>query len=132
MSAVRELGALIESRLAATMLIGSCHCGAVVIQISELPGHLVQCTCSICRQYAAKWAFCNRSSARVTSPAEATAAYLWNDRVIEFHHCRTCGCVTHYESTDKAPDSRLAVNARMLDPAEIAGLRLRTFDGAET
>jgi hypothetical protein len=64
--------------------------------------------------------------------ARGATAYLWNDRVIEFYHCNECGCVTHYESVEKSPRSRVAVNARMLSPAEIAGARIRTFDGAKT
>jgi len=40
--------------------------------------------------------------------------------------------VTHYESTKKSDDSRIAVNARMMSPSDIAGARLRTFDGART
>lgn len=66
------------------------------------------------------------------SPPEATRPYVWNDQVIEFHHCRICGCLTHYQSSDKAKDSRLAINCRMMAPEAIAGIRLRTFDGADT
>ena len=53
-------------------------------------------------------------------------------RSIEFWHCNTCGCLTHYESTDKTGHYRIAVNARMMAPEDVAGIRLRTFDGAET
>jgi hypothetical protein len=59
-------------------------------------------------------------------------AYLWNDRVIEFYHCNTCGCATHYEDAKKSGGRRIAVNARMLSAAEVAGARVRTFDGADT
>ena len=69
---------------------------------------------------------------RVHAAPEAVTAYLWNDKVIEFYHCNTCGCLTHYESTEKLGDSRVAVNARMLMPVEIAGISVRTFDGANT
>jgi hypothetical protein len=62
----------------------------------------------------------------------ATTAYTWNDRVIEFHHCKTCGCLTHYEAVDRSDEGRVAINARMLAPADIAGVPIRTFDGADT
>jgi hypothetical protein len=68
----------------------------------------------------------------VMSPREAMEAYIWNDRVIEFYHCKTCGCVTHYESASKGEDSRVAVNCRMMPPEIIAGITVRTFDGADT
>lgn len=59
-------------------------------------------------------------------------AYIWNDRVIEFYHCTNCGCLTHYEDVEKNPGSRLAVNARMFPPEEIADIPVRHFDGAGT
>lgn len=39
---------------------------------------------------------------------------------------------TYYESIEKLEKSRIAVNARMIAPEEIADLRVRTFDGAKT
>lgn len=43
-----------------------------------------------------------------------------------------CACVTRYESVEKLPSSRISINARMLSPDEITGIRIRTFDGADT
>jgi hypothetical protein len=40
--------------------------------------------------------------------------------------------MTRYESVEKLEDSRIAVNARMMSPDDIAGMRIRTFDGADT
>jgi hypothetical protein len=37
-----------------------------------------------------------------------------------------------YESTDKSEQGRIAVNARMIAPEELTGVRIRTFDGART
>lgn len=114
------------------MLTASCHCGAVRIELLHKPDSLTRCTCSICRRYGALWAYCTRETARVRSAPNAQTAYAWNDRVIEFYHCRTCGCMTHYEDVEKAEGSRIAVNARMLRPRDIEGIRVRTFDGAAT
>ncbi|WP_155839273.1 aldehyde-activating protein [Hyphomonas chukchiensis] len=49
--------------------------------------------------------------------------------MIRFHHCRTCGCVTHFSPVDPARD-RMGINARMLDPPALADARLRHVDGA--
>ena len=114
------------------MPTASCHCGAVRIEMQQMPETLTQCTCSICRRYGALWAYCTRETARVECAPDATIPYLWNDRVIEFHHCRTCGCMTHYEDVDRTAEGRVAVNARMLPPGDIRGIRIRTFDGADT
>ena len=114
------------------MIQASCHCGAVRIEIDLLPDTLTQCTCSICRRYGALWAYCSRDTARVVSGHDSETAYTWGDELIEFCHCNTCGCVTHYEDVEKLEESRLAVNARMIAPQETARLRIRTFDGADT
>lgn len=111
------------------MLSASCHCGAVVLKIARKPRSLTECNCSICRRYAARWAYYTRKSVRVTG---ATETYRWGDESIEFHRCRDCGCVTHYVGVGRSADGRLAVNARMLEPRDVADLVVRRFDGAET
>ena len=114
------------------MRTASCHCGAVQIEMDRKPRVLTRCTCSICRRYGALWAYCTRKTARVNCEPTAVTAYVWNDKVIEFYHCNRCGCLTHYEGTKKTEGERLAVNARMMSPDDIAGIRIRTFDGADT
>jgi len=54
-------------------------------------------------------------------------------RAIEFYHCTYCGCLTHYERAEKRhDDTRIAVNARMLEPEDIVSIRIRKLDGAAT
>lgn len=112
------------------MISAACHCGRVQIEVDSKPASLTECNCSICRRYGTLWAYYTRSQARILSAPEHLTAYLWSDRVIEFYHCKNCGCMTHYESIEKNPDSRLVVNARMMPPEEIEGIRVRKFDGA--
>jgi hypothetical protein len=56
---------------------------------------------------------------------------MWNGKSIEFHRCRTCGCVTHWAPIDKSHD-RMGVNARLMPPDAFAGARIRHLDGAGT
>ncbi len=114
------------------MLKASCHCGAVQIEVARKPRSVTQCTCSICHRYGARWAYCTRKTATVGGDTDALRTYSWGDRSLEFFHCRHCGCVTHYESIEKDEDSRIAINARMMSPADIADVPVRTFDGADT
>ena len=114
------------------MIQASCHCGAVRIEIESLPETLTRCTCSICRRYGALWAYRTRKTARVVAGQQSEKPYVWGDKGIEFYHCSSCGCLTRYESAEKLVESRIAVNARMIEPAEIATLQIRTFDGADT
>jgi len=114
------------------MLTASCHCGAVRLEIARKPRVLTECNCSICRSYGVRWAYYTRRTVRLVSPASATKAYIWGGKTIEFYHCKTCGCVTHYERVKKKPDSTVAVNARIMEPSSIASVRIRRFDGAST
>jgi hypothetical protein len=56
----------------------------------------------------------------------ACSAYSRRENAREFYHCRTCGCLTHYESPKKGTDGRVAVNARMMDQLAVAESRLRS------
>jgi len=114
------------------MLHASCHCGAVTIEVFDKPASVTQCTCSICHRYGAQWAYCTRSTASVSCNPGDIVAYSWGDKSLEFYHCKHCGCLTHYESVEKLDNSRIAVNARMMSPGDIADVPVRTFDGAKT
>ena len=114
------------------MIVATCHCGVVKIEVSSIPESLTRCTCSICHRVGALWAYCDSATATVYCEPEALTLYQWNDKVIEFNHCNTCGCLTHYESTDNSGDYRIAVNARMINPAEIEKVKIKVFDGADT
>lgn len=115
--------------MAQDILTGSCHCGAVHFEISR-PDHVTACNCSICRRYAALWAYAPPARLALHAPQGSTRSYSWGDKTIAFHSCATCGVVTHYESL---VDERVAVNMRNVDdPTVLASLRLRHFDGANT
>jgi hypothetical protein len=43
-----------------------------------------------------------------------TTRYIWGDRMIALHHCPTCGCFTHWDSTGES-HGKVGVNARLLD-----------------
>jgi hypothetical protein len=107
----------------------SCHCGSVRMQIDVSPETVTECNCSICRKKGVLWAYYAPAQVRISAPDNATSAYRWNDEVIEFHTCRTCGCTTHYVPTAK-PCDRVAVNARLMDPDILAAAAVRKFDGA--
>lgn len=112
------------------MISATCHCQAVKVEVTEKPLSLTQCNCSICRRYGAMWAYFTVKSATINCGRDAIAVYSWNDHDIEFFHCKTCGCLTHYESMNKTGNYRVALNARMMDPQDIEGIEIRHFDGA--
>jgi hypothetical protein len=110
------------------MLEASCHCAGVRISIELAPTEVTSCNCSICRRLGTLWAYYSPAQVRVTG---TTATYRWGDRSLDFHHCPTCGCATHWTPVDPAR-ARMGVNARLLDPAILTAARTRHLDGADT
>ncbi len=113
------------------MVEASCHCGAVRLEIDAAPETVTDCNCSICRRYGVLWAYYKLSQVRIVPSLGATDVYMWDDRAIQFHRCKTCGCVTHWWPMDESVD-RLGVNARLMDLAVLATARVRRLDGANT
>src|SRR5438045_1601367 len=54
---------------------------------------------------------------------QATAEYVWGDKTLRTIHCRTCGCVTHWEPLEPKPGERHGVNLGNFDPKLIAAVR---------
>jgi hypothetical protein len=109
-------------------MTGSCHCGAVNLEVTTAPTEVTSCNCSICRRLGTLWAYYEPAHVTITG---ATATYHWGDKSIDFHHCATCGCTTHWSpraSRDNA--GRMGINARLLEPNSLAGARVRRLDGA--
>jgi hypothetical protein len=112
-----------------TTIAASCHCGAVRLEVETAPETVTDCNCSICRRYGVLWAYYSPAQVRITPAGGGTDIYMWDDRAIEFHRCRICGCVTHWAAVDRTRD-RMGVNARMMDPNVLAAARVRKLDGA--
>src|SRR5436305_1755002 len=110
------------------MIESSCHCGAVKLVIDGELGALTQCNCTICRRYGTLCAYFSPAQVKVSG---ATDIYLRGDKMIEFHRCKVCGCVTHWAPIDKAAD-RMGVNCRLMEPSVLAGVRVRKLDGLDT
>ena len=110
------------------MLTASCHCRRVLIEVAAPPSYLNQCNCSICRRYGTLWGYYRPDQVRLLGEPDATETYMWSDRSLAFHRCRVCGCVTHWQATD--PEyQRMGINARLLDPADIAEVPVRISPG---
>jgi len=114
------------------MLVATCHCGAVRLEVPRKPRQLTSCNCSICRRYGALWAYYKFRDVAVRAKRGALARYSWGDRNLRFVRCATCGCITHWEPVRVNDASRMGVNARNLEPKAIAGIRVRRLDGAST
>ena len=106
---------------------GSCHCGAVTLEVARAPTETTSCNCSVCRRLGTLWAYCAPADVQVTG---ATVTYCWGDQTIDFHHCATCGCTTHWSPRPGRAQDRMGINARLLAPEVVANARVRRLDGA--
>ena len=109
----------------------ACHCGAVRFAVAEAPKWVLDCSCTICRRYGGLWTYCigEDPMTLVSRPVPtATATYSWLDHEIAFHHCRTCGCVTHFEAIDRDPPAIFGLNARMMLGLDGARIAIRRID----
>ena len=111
------------------MLTGSCHCGAVQIQVPRKPRRLTSCNCSICRRNGGLWGYYDRSQVKIVARRGAVARYSWGDKYLQTCRCAFCGCVTHWLPVSRAR-SRMGVNFRNFDPSVIESTRVRRLDGA--
>ena len=108
----------------------SCHCGAVRLRLAAAPETMVDCNCSLCRRYGVLWAYYDDADVTVLAEPLLTDTYAWNGRHVDFHRCRTCGCVVQWTPRDAR--TRRGINARLLEPEILAAARLRHRDGANT
>lgn len=112
-------------------LVATCHCGSVRLTLAAGPAEVTDCNCSICRRYGVLWAYYPPAEVAVEA-AEATDTYQWDDETIAFHRCRRCGCVSHWSALDPSRNLTMGVNARLLPPEALDGVRVRRLDGAVT
>jgi len=106
-----------------------CHCGNVSLVLSSLPKEVGECNCSICRRYTAAWAYFSPEQVQIRMN-EKTAFYCWGDKEVEFHRCNSCGCLTHYVTTQKCSEDILAVNMRMAENEVLSSIPVRKINGA--
>ncbi len=114
------------------MVEASCHCRAVVLELAAPPSSVVDCSCSICRRLGVLWAYYPPSEVKIRSESGATLAYVWGDRRLEFHTCRTCGCTTHWRAVHSAAPTRMGVNARLVDGRDKTNTQVQHSDGGGT
>lgn len=103
-----------------------CHCGSVRITLPHAPQKLNRCSCSICRRYGALWAYFDPEKITISG---STDTYVWGDRMIEFHRCKTCGVLTHWAHTDNGPSEgaskgsgNIGVNMQNMELSQLAGI----------
>lgn len=108
----------------------SCHCGNLKLVAKSTPLEVGECNCSICRRYAALWAYYSPSEVTVTWSEDPSIYYIWGDKCVEFHRCNLCGCMTHYVTTPKCDEQVTAINMRMAEGVILKDILIRKIDGS--
>ena len=113
---------------ATTTHAGGCHCGRVRFEV-DAPANIVadECNCSICSKTAYLHLIVPRSAFRLLSGDDAIETYTFNTGAARHTFCRHCGVKSFY--TPRSHPEGLSVNVRCLDPASIASLTIKPFDG---
>ena len=115
-----------------TMVRAACHCTAVRFELANVPEWVLDCNCTLCRRYGAIWAYPAAPDVTFVCGTDATDAYTWGDKMLEFRRCNQCGCVTHMMALHPDPPRVFGINARMIPTLDPAHVRLRQKDNGHT
>jgi hypothetical protein len=107
---------------------GSCHCGAVVVEV-DAPADLevYECNCSICERSGFLHLIVPAHRFRLVKGQEVLITYTFNTRVARHMFCGVCGIKPFYIPRSN-PDG-VSVNLRCLDRANVRSVQVLPFDG---
>ena len=115
------------------MLIASCHCGEVRVEIAALPDYIHECNCTLCAKTGAKWGYFEPEQVSVAGETRGYARADKPDPAAETRFCPGCGWTTHFVLTPSAVakfgNTLMGVNVRLADGSDLAGVELRYPDG---
>jgi len=107
---------------------GACHCGQVRIEVfAPADLDLLECNCSMCDRSSYLHLIVTADQFRLLAGENSLTEYRFGTGVARHIFCGHCGVKSFYVPRSH-PDG-FSVNARCLDPAKIASIRIRPFDG---
>ena len=107
---------------------GSCHCGAVRIEVRAPPGvELHDCNCSMCTRSGYLHLIVPATDFRLVAGEGDLTEYRFGTRTARHLFCRHCGVKAFYVPRSH-PDG-FSVNFNCLDRYTIRGFRVLPFDG---
>jgi len=115
-------------------MLATCVCGAVSVRIDDLPTHINDCNCTLCRKSGGAWGYFAAQSVGIEGPTTSVTRRDMERPAVELHFCGECGTTTHWALTDaykaEHPDAdTMGMNMRLFDPDKLAGVELRFPDG---
>lgn len=121
--------------LAPPIYEGTCHCGSSRWRFVGNPQSTTACNCTLCRKYAALWAY--GFEGEEISISGTTNSYTRIGKAnpaLEILFCTTCGCVLCWcgMRLDEQSRRRMAVNLRLAEPQTVEDLPIDHFDGLDS
>ena len=114
-----------------TFIHGECLCGQVRWTYEGDIPSATSCNCTACRRYGALWAY-SYVGDRISTTGP-TSTYSRGDQSLDFHFCRSCGCLAFWRAKEEREGRvRIAVNLRMADPKFVSDVHVKMFDGLVT
>jgi hypothetical protein len=107
---------------------GSCHCGRVTVSVPDRPEFLNECNCSVCSKLGAMWGYYTADQVDVSGTPGGYVRGDVPEPSLRFHSCTHCGATTHYAMIEAGPTSKVGINMRLFDPAELIGVEHRFGD----
>jgi len=111
---------------------GSCHCGRVTIALPARPEYLNRCNCTVCTKLGTLWGYYTATEVGIAGETRAYRRADVETPLLDFNFCAVCGVTTHWSPTEHFDSPRLAVNMRLFEPAELAGVEVRYGDKRNT
>jgi hypothetical protein len=109
----------------------SCHCGRVRFSFRspEITAGK-RCDCSLCVRRGAVLSWTYIPAADFTPHGEPAdqGVYLWNEKVLHNHFCKTCGIFTYIGDGDDAVDG-YRVNLGCVEGLDVLALAISPIDG---
>jgi hypothetical protein len=110
-------------------MTGSCHCGAVTLELAEKPDYLFDCNCSMCSKHGVVWGYFDPSQVTISGETKAYSRADRDQPAVDLHFCGTCGCSTHWTPKAHVPQDRMGTNMRLFATQDLAGIPLHFPDG---
>lgn len=94
---------------------GTCHCGAVEIEVTLADGlaSVRRCDCSFCRRRGAAAVSAPLDGLRVVKGQDRLTLYRWGSMTAQHWFCATCGIYTHHRR--RSNPNEYGVNVAILD-----------------
>lgn len=103
---------------------GACHCGRVAFEAEGEISEVMDCNCSICAKRGYLHWFVAPDKLRLKTPQSALATYTFKTHKYQHQFCPTCGCAPFVTA-----DQGASINVRCLDGVDLAGLKVKQYDG---